>query len=122
MAKANGADADGSDRVGLTNLLVIGLGPSMAATNSYLAHSQSLSILLTNSVQEQHQQAIAGLATTTRSITQLFGNIGTKRKEPAPHAFSAPAPIPTPPKEPEVSSFHHEPYHEAPYKEPPFTE
>jgi hypothetical protein len=120
MTKTSGAEADGYDPVGLTNLLAIGLGPSMAATNSYLAHSQSLSILLTNSVQQQNQQAIAGLATTSRSITQLFGN---RRKEPLPRADTSGSRIvasSTP--EPEVSSFFYEPYHEAPYKEPPYKE
>jgi len=109
MTKASGAAAHGYDSVGLTNVLTVGLGPSMAATNSYLAHSQSLSILWTNSVQQQHQQAIAGLATTSRSITQLFGNVSNRRKEPPPTPAS-------------VSGFFHQPYHEPPYEEPPYTE
>jgi hypothetical protein len=122
MTKVSGADAYGYDRVGLTNLLAIGLGPSMAVTNSYLAHSQSLSILLTNSVQQQHQQAIVGLATTSQSITQLFGNIGTYAKKSSftPTPMSAPAPEPPAPG-PEVTSFH-EIYKEPPYREPPYTE
>jgi hypothetical protein len=119
MTKPGGANPSGYDGVGLTNLLAIGLGPSMAVANSYLAHSQSLSILLTNSVQQQHQQAIAGLATTSRSISQIFGG----RKEPLPRAFSPPpGPPPVAKATVEASSFHHEPYHEPPYKEPPFTE
>jgi len=125
MTKTSGVDAYGYDSVGLTNLLVIGLGPSMAATNSYLAHSQSLSILLANSVQEQHQQAIAGLASTTRSIAQLFGNIGNRRKEPPASSLKATSDSPIAASsiaEPEVSAFHHEPYYEAPYKEPPYKE
>lgn len=129
MAKSSGADVHGHDSVGLSNIFAIGLGPSMAATNSYLAHSQSLSILSTNSVQQQHQQAIAGLATTSRSIAEIFGNVGNRRKEPppppAPPRFKAASDAgivaPSVP-EPEVSSFHHEPYYEAPYKEPPYKE
>ena len=127
MTKASGASAHGYDSVGLTNVLTVGLGPSMAATNSYLAHSQSLSILWTNSVQQQHQQAIAGLATTSRSITQLFGNVSNRRKEPPPTPASA---MMTPASamsasetsQPNVSGFFHQPYHEPPYEEPPYTE
>jgi hypothetical protein len=127
MTKPSGADANGYDSVGLTNLLAIGLGPSLTATNSYLAHSHSLSILWTNSVQEQHQQAIAGLAITSRCVTQLFGDTGNRRREPRlttpPLKATSDSGIVAPSvAEPKVSSFHHEPYYEAPYKEPPYKE
>jgi len=61
-----------TDSVAHTNLLTLGLGPAMAMVNSYMAHSHSQSVLFTNAVQQQQQEALAGLSTASESVKRIL--------------------------------------------------
>lgn len=61
-----------SDWVAQTNLMTLGLGPAMAMVNSYMAHSHSQSVLFANAVQQQQQEALAGLSTASESVKRIL--------------------------------------------------
>ncbi len=68
------------NQVDEANLITLGLGPALAVANAYLAQSHAQQILFTNSVQQQQNGAIEGLAVTVKSAHQIL-SIGQEYDE-----------------------------------------
>jgi hypothetical protein len=80
VTAANPADDGGNtqchpqitDSVTQSSVHVLGLGPAVAAVNSYLGQAQSQTILFANMVNQQAQYATIAATTLTQELTQLF--------------------------------------------------
>lgn len=61
-----------TDSVTQTSVHTLGLGPAVAAVNSYLGQAQAQTILFANMVNQQAQYATLAATTLTQELTQLF--------------------------------------------------
>ena len=73
----SGAESVG-DSVTQTNLMTLGLGPSVPIASSYLAQAHAQSVLFTNAVQQQYQESITALSVATESVRRIF-NLSTEQ-------------------------------------------
>ncbi len=87
------------DAVARVNALTLGFAPSVSVAHSYLANTHAQRLTLENSVSQQQQQWIIGLATTATSVVEIFGRRAKKKAPenvpppipPVPHPFDGPA-------------------------------
>jgi hypothetical protein len=61
-----------TDGVTQSSVQTLGLGPAIAAVNSYLGQAQSNAILFANMVNQQAQYATLATSALTEELTQLF--------------------------------------------------
>jgi len=73
----SGAESVG-DSVTQTNLMTLGLGPSVPIASSYLAQAHAQSVLFTNVVQEKNQESIFAQTAATESVRRIF-NLSTEQ-------------------------------------------
>src|SRR5215471_8794860 len=65
-----------ADQVAQTNLMTLGLGPAMAMVHAYLAQAHAQGIMFANSVHQQQQEAMVGLALASESAAKIL-DLGT---------------------------------------------
>lgn len=75
-----------TDSVTQTSSHVLGLGPALAATFTYLGQTQAQNVLFANMVSQQQQSALQGLTATTQNIKKLLDTKVPKRQSIVQHS------------------------------------
>lgn len=72
MAIPTAVNGQITDAVAQSNLQVLGQAPAMAMSAVYQAMAHSTGILFQNTVNQQQQAAICGLAATNQGVMQIY--------------------------------------------------